>query len=82
MKNLTDKERDRRLCYAFVMTNRYAFREKYMPVATGKYYRTRFYQIPPCLVDNCVLFGGRSIGKSYDLEISIIQTMINVPAEE
>jgi hypothetical protein len=53
-----------------------------MGICTGKYYKTRFYQVPPCLVDNCVLYGGRSIGKSYDLEISIIQTMILVPSEE
>ena len=53
-----------------------------MGVCTGKYYKTRFYQVPPCLVDNCVLYGGRSIGKSYDLEISVIQGMILVPKEE
>jgi hypothetical protein len=64
------------------MTDRYAFRERYMSIATGKYYKTRFYQVPPCLVDNCVLYGGRSIGKSYDLEISVIQTMLNVYKEE
>ena len=81
-RNRELSKQDKRLCHYFVMTNRLAFREKYMPIATGKYYKTRFYQVPPALVDDCVVYGGRSIGKSYDLEISIIQTILNVPKEE
>ena len=76
LKNLKISNRDKGLCFYFVMNHRQAFRDKYMPVATGRYFKLRYYQIPPALTDNITVFGGRSIGKSLELEISIIQTMI------
>jgi len=74
--------RDRRLCNYFVMTNRWAFKARYMPIATKKYYKVRFYQAPLCLFENIVVYGGRSWGKSYTLEGDILQTIINVYNEE
>ena len=75
-------DKDKTCCFAFVMQNRVAFRDKFMPIATGRYYKTRFYQYPAAICDDIVMFGGRSIGKSYDLEGTIIQTMVNKPSEE
>lgn len=80
MRILTKQEK--RLLNYFCFTNSVAFRDRYMIQATGKFYRTRLYQIPSALSDDCIMFGGRSIGKSYDLEFSIVKDMLNHPNEE
>lgn len=82
LKKLNLNDKDKSLCFYFTMNHRQAFRDKYMPKATGRYYKTRFYQLGPALADNVCMLGGRSIGKSYDLEFSILQTMITKPNTE
>ena len=85
-KELEEKEESirisKKMCFYFVMNNRWAFYNKYMPKCTGKCYITRYFQYPSALSEDCVIFGGRSFGKSWELEISIIYSMFKYPNEE
>jgi len=80
MRKTTPQEK--RLLNHFLMNDPIMFRDRYIGIATGKYYKTRLYQIAPALVDDLVCLGGRSVGKSYDLEFSITQTALNHPNDE
>ena len=70
------------LAYYVIMKNRVIFRDFWLPRAWGKYYKTRYYQYPPALVEDVAVFGGRSIGKSICMEGTIVQTALNEPSQE
>jgi hypothetical protein len=58
------------------------FRDFWLPKAWGKVYKTRYYQYPMALAKDAVVIGGRSWGKSVDLESTILQNALNIPAVE
>ncbi len=70
------------LAYYVIFKNRVMFRDFWLPRAWGRYYKTRYYQYPPALCDDVAVFGGRSCGKSVDLEGTIVQTALNEPSQE
>lgn len=65
------------LAYYFIMKNGIAFRDFFMPRAWRPEYKTRYYQYPFCLFDEAVIIGGRSMGKSLELEGEIMKNAIN-----
>ncbi len=61
-----------------IFHNSILFRDFFVPTAwSGQYYRTRYYQYPMALADDAVVLGGRSTGKSIDLEFQEIQDCLN-----
>lgn len=61
-----------------IFHNSVLFRDFFVPEAWGEeYYRTRYYQYPMALAENAVVLGGRSTGKSKDLEFQEVQDCIN-----
>ncbi|GAI47975.1 unnamed protein product, partial [marine sediment metagenome] len=68
----------RELALWAIFHNSVLFRDFFVPVAWGeKYYHTRYYQYPAALAEDAVELGGRSTGKSIDLEFQEIQDDIN-----
>jgi len=64
------------LAYYVIFKNRVMFRDFWLPEAWNQYYKTRYYQYPMALNDDVVVLGGRSCGKSVDMEGTICQTAL------
>ena len=61
-----------------IFHNSVLFRDFFVPTMWGeKYYQTRYYQYPMALAEDAVILGGRSTGKSLDLEFQEVQDCIN-----
>lgn len=73
---------ERKLCLYFIFHNKIAFRDFFIPQATGKIFYAYYYQIPPALCDEIAWAGARGTGKSFDLEFSIMQNPFLYPGEE
>lgn len=82
MTILKDVSVEQKLCLYFVFHHKIAFRDFFIPQATGKVFNTYYYQYPPALCNEIVWAGARVTGKSYDLEFSILQNPFNNPGEE
>ena len=79
---LKESSVERKLCLYFIFHNKIAFRDFFIPQATGKIFYVYYYQIPPALCDEMVWSGARVTGKSFDLEFSILQNPFLYPGEE
>jgi len=73
---------EQKLGLYFVFHHKIAFRDFFIPQATGKVFYTYYYQYAPALCDELVWAGARGTGKSFDLEFSIMQNPYLYPGEE
>lgn len=79
-----DNQLTEQLAYYFIFNHAVAFRDFFIPRGWGKKveYKTRYYQMPPALSKTKVLKTGRGIGKSLDIEFSLLQMALLKPNEE
>lgn len=77
------KKINRNLSYYFVFKHRPSFMDFFLREVWGrkKYYRY-YYQLPMQLFDDIAVYGGRSFGKSVNLEGRMLYNMFNLPDEE
>lgn len=75
---------EQKLCLYFIFHHKIAFRDFFIPQATGKIFYTYYYQIPQALYDELAWAGARGTGKSYDLEFTLLQIPFHklAPGEE
>lgn len=74
--------KDQILGLYFLFHNPIAFRDRYLPNMLHLPYKTRYYQYAPALCDDLIWGGARTIGKSLDMNITIIQKAILVSNAE
>lgn len=79
---LNQNKIEQQLSLYFIFHHKVAFRDFFIPQATGKVYFTYYYQIPPALCDELVWAGARGTGKSFDLEFSVLQVPFLNPGTE
>ena len=70
------------LCYYIIMKSPIEFENFWGPFAWDKAFKVRYYQYAYTLAEECVLYGGRSFGKSITLEFKMLQNSINDYNEE
>jgi len=72
------------LAFNFVWHHSVAFRDFFIPQAWGKStaYKTRLHQMPSALSKTKIMKTGRGLGKSLELEFSILQLALLKPNEE
>ena len=72
----------RALAYYIIMKHNIEFRNFFAPTAWGKPFKVRYYQYIYTLAMECVVYGGRSFGKSITLEMDMLQNALNIYNEE
>lgn len=77
-----DKDIQEALAYYIVMHHPREFRDFFGPIAWGKPFKVRYYQYGYVISVECVVYGGRSFGKSITLEFDMTQNAINIYNEE
>jgi hypothetical protein len=77
-----DPEIKRALAYYIVMKHQIEFENFFGPIAWQKPFKVRYYQYGYTIADDCVVYGGRSFGKSITLEFNMAQNAINIYNEE
>jgi len=75
---------EQKLCLYFIFHHKIAFRDFFIPQATGKIFYAYYYQIPQALWDEIAWAGARGTGKSFDLEFTLLQIPFHplAPSEE
>lgn len=71
-----EKFDERFLYFNFILKNPVAFRDFFAKDVYGKNYKTRLYQYAPAFADDKIMRAGRTLGKSVDLVLSVIQKVI------
>ena len=77
-----DEETRQALAYYIVMKHPIVFRDFFLPIGWGKPFKVRYYQMPYVVLEECLVVGGRSFGKSIHLEADMLQNSINDYDEE
>jgi hypothetical protein len=81
MKKLDDDIRQA-LAYYIIMKHKIEFENFFGPLAWEKPFKVRYYQYGYTLALDCVVYGGRSFGKSITLEFNMLQNALNCYNEE
>lgn len=71
--SINPSKRRQALALRFLFHHQIAFQNLFLPTCTRRFFLTRYYQYAYCLTENGALFGGRSFGKSLNLNARIIR---------